>query len=44
VKGKAANGVPYRRPILEAVKLFLWFTPASEEEDYDVMYPIEGLH
>ncbi len=43
VKGEAAKGVPYCRPIPGAAKLFLWFTQAAEEEDYGVMYSIEGL-
>jgi hypothetical protein len=44
VKVEAAKGVPYCRPIPGAAKLFLWFTPAAEEEDYGVMYSIESLH
>jgi hypothetical protein len=38
---EAAKVVPYRRPILRAVQLC---TPAVEEEDYEVMYSIDGIN
>ncbi len=36
VEVEAANGVPYRGDMR--------CTPAVEEEDYDVMYSIDGVH
>jgi hypothetical protein len=38
---EAAKGGPYCRPILGAVKLL---SKAAEEEDYNVMYSIDGVH
>jgi hypothetical protein len=38
---EAAKGGPYCRPILEAVKLL---SKAAEEEDYNVIYSIDGVH
>jgi hypothetical protein len=39
-----AKGVPFCRPLLGAVRMFTWCTPAPEEEDYDVMFSIDGVH
>ncbi len=43
---EAAKGVLYRRPILRAAQLLqeVYSTVAVEEKDYDVMYPIDGIH
>jgi hypothetical protein len=39
---EAAKRVPSRRTILGAVKLLSKGAPATEEEDYDVIYSIHG--
>jgi hypothetical protein len=45
VEVEAAKGVPYRRPIYsELPSCYRRCTAAVEEKDYDVMYPINGIH
>jgi hypothetical protein len=41
---EAAKDEPYRRPMLRLSSCHLRCTPPVEEEDYDVVYSIDGVH
>jgi hypothetical protein len=44
VEVEAAKGIPYCRPMIRAASFDMRCTPAVEEEDYEVMYSIDGIH
>jgi hypothetical protein len=44
VKVEAAKGILYRWPMIRAPSCDMRCTPAVEEEDYKVMYAIDGIH